>query len=99
MRMQTIDRGRLLASIGFGPGKIPPDACGRFSVRIRDSRGLPILPADPFVTVSLVRSPRTDRRKSSAHRTRLACPSCNRWIPTGRFHQHYGTKVCVSAAR
>ena len=44
------------------------------------------------MNVKLVESPKK-LRKSSQHRIFVQCPTCSKWIPAGRFHQHYKVHI------
>jgi hypothetical protein len=97
--IEAVDREELLRALGFPLGKMPPDAMGVQTGVMLPSRWVqpPLAPwviATP-VAVRIEPTPQT-RRKSSRHRTYVLCPDCRSWQPTGRFHQHYQTRVCVS---
>jgi hypothetical protein len=100
MRVEPIDRREFLRVLGFVGEKIPRDASG-----VRHGVTLPARwvrpPLAPWVietpvSVRIDPTPRDGRRKSSKHRIYVQCPECRAWVPSGRFHQHYLTRVCTT---
>jgi len=81
--------------------KLPRDLAGRFAgVPVwsrcewtRDDQGHyidPIPPGEPpwaWLTIVVKAGQPVGARRSSRHRTYVEC-SCNRLVPTGRYHQH-----------
>jgi hypothetical protein len=82
-----------LAGLTIKGSKMPRDFSGDFScVKLPARRN----GGDDTLTIPgeyriKVRPTVEDRRKSSAHRTFVICPTCMKDIPTGRLHQHFHT--------
>jgi hypothetical protein len=74
--------------------KIPADYQGLFeSVSLRQlylESHRQIIP-DIYTDIKVIKS-----KGGAKHRIFLACTNCAKWIPFGRFSQHYQSKMCRS---
>ncbi len=85
--MNAISRKRLYQFLEFK--KIPKDLITTYTnIPLMDSEGVILI----YTDISIRKS--SENRK---HRIFAYCPNCGEWLPTGRFHQHYGSKKCKEA--